>query len=909
MKPFSITLSGWGPYAGKEHIDFAKYNEAGIFLITGPTGSGKTTIFDGIAYALYGEVSGSIRSKESLRSDFADVSTDTYVEFCFSHKDKEYKIKRSPKYMRPKKRGKGLIATNEEAVLWDGDRIVTGVGKVNDKVKEILAIDYRQFKQLSMIAQGEFQKLLIVDDNKKVNERVEILRNIFQTQIYEKLQILAGEKARTLKNQIRELDFKMEEATDRIPVEGEEFSCARERKDFGLFAELVSKEWCKWKKEADFSEAKMLQLEEIMQKIEMQEELQKQWNQVKQEIEILKEEQNALKLQKKQQTEWIHQLELEQTEQEEKKRKLQEKEQWILRLEKIEQKENELSLALEKTRSKQEKVSEIESQIKKDRIQVEQWKNELKLQSEILIEEANVSALQEKLGRERNQIYNLHEKLQKKESMEKELYIVQKAYIEAKQERILKRTVYEQMQMEFQDGMAGILAQTLEENKPCPVCGSCNHPKKASISKNVPLKEEVEQAKTLWEEKEQIFLKALAAAKGKKEALEQWEKEVRKEKEQILGVCTIEEKIDLIDSQLEKNQQELTKIKAHKEYYQKIQKKCERFECKIEDYENQKNSLQEAYQKKQEEVIRLKGMIDVMRKELPDELPERKNLQKSIKDLKEKILDFQKRWEQEHKKMQHLLQQEEANRAVRKEKSRQNIQLKERVLKEELPQKEEVKEKYQKLKSQVKILHGNMQQTKDALNSLKSKIKQKKKLEEQYGIAGDVDALMNGRNARALKFEQYVLMAYFDDVLKAANQRMLVMTNGRYELFRVEELSDARRKNHLDIEVLDYYTGKKRPVKSLSGGESFKAALCLALGLSDIVQSYAGGIQIEVLFIDEGFGSLDEESLEQAVETLKKLSSFGCTIGIISHVSELKEKIDAQILVEKSNVGSKIRER
>lgn len=907
MKPLKMELCAWGPYAGKEIIDFSAYHQSGLFLITGPTGSGKTTIFDGIAYALYGEVSGSTRAKDSLRSDFADKQLDTYVNFWFTHKGKEYQVRRSPRYRRPKKRGEGMIYTNESALLLYDDQLISGVTKVNQKIQEILSIGYRQFKQLSMIAQGEFQKLLIVDDGKTVNERVDILRNIFQTQLYEKIQNMAGEKARSLRSQIRELYFKVEEAAALIPLDTEEISLALEKKDFATFISIVDQELVCWKNEIKEREKKQKQSEEMLQLIHKQEELKQQFFDVKKEYECYQEKLQILKEEKKSQEDVVKKLEQESSKQEQRKQLLSEKEKWMGQILEIQEKERIFQNQRQKITQNQDKQIHHEQQIKEGMRYQNQWKDQLQAEPEMFAEETKQLTLKNNLAQQMNELRKLYQKMQTLQQLQQSLNKVQMRYQEAKKRRDDRKTNFERVQTQYQDGLAGVLAEDLTENAPCPVCGSCEHPKKAVRPVHAPTKEQVQVAQDAWNREEEQFLKALADAQGKREAALQWKTELQKEQEVVLGEESFEEKCERIRQQSHKNDQYLQEIARKKAEFIKIRRNLQRLEKELEVQNRQLEELKHYGQQQLQEQARIEGILVELKRQLPADIPDMKEIQKEIIELKQVIEQWDVIYENAQNKLQHLLMQEQKDTAILNEKKIQYRKLQVKQYSEPLPDAKVAETECQYQKQRLQRLYSNLHQTRDAMDSFKKKAIKIEKLERKYGIAGDVDALVNGKNTKSLKLEQYVLMAYFDDILKAANQRLAVMTGGRYELYRTEELRDGRQKNHLDMEVFDYYTGKKRSVKSLSGGESFKAALSMALGLSDIVQNYAGGIQIEVLFIDEGFGSLDEESLGQAIETLKKLSAKGCTIGIISHVAELKEKIEAQIIVEKSNTGSKIR--
>lgn len=902
-----MELCAWGPYAKMEAIDFSDYDQAGLFLITGPTGSGKTTIFDGITYALYGEVSGSTRAKDALRSDFADKQTETYVTLWFTHKGKEYQVQRSPRYLRPKKRGEGMIATNESALLVYDDQTVSGVGNVNRKIQEILSVGYQQFKQLSMIAQGEFQKLLIVDNNKKVNERVDILRNIFQTQLYEQIQNLAGEKARKLRGQIKELQLKMEEAAAMIPLEEKKLILARDQHDFSSFISLVDQqvrqEQCKIKD----GEKKQKQLEEKLQMIRIQAELEEKLLTLKTECNHHQNEMERLRQEEQQQREAAKQMAQEAEKQLERRQLLKEREKWFAQLAKISTLKENMQIQKQEIEQNQKKCSCYEEQIDAATLQLKQWQTCLCEEPAVLKEEAERLIQKNAFLQQKTQMDIFQQKVQQYQQQQRALQEAQQCYRMAKEKREQRKQDYERLYSYYQDNLAGVLAETLKDECPCPVCGSCNHPQIAIRPLHAPTKEQVRNAKKDWDNEEERYLKILADTKGKRESVLRWEEEINREQEQVLGEDSLTEVKQRIKRQLDENDKSLEEIRRKKETFAQIRHDREVLESQMTEKKKLLEKLHQTCQKQLQEFARSEGIYTELKQQLPTDHLGKEQIKQEIEQLKNLIQTWDEKNENVQQTLQNLLLQKQKNRTLLEEKEKQYQQLEKKIQYKVLPDQALVENEYQQQKIYLQQLYANLHQVEKAMKSLRQKNKDIEKLEKQYGIAGDVDALVNGKNARALKLEQYVLMAYFDDILKAANQRLSVMTDGRYELYRVKELRDGRQKNHLDMEVFDYYTGKRRPVKSLSGGESFKAALSMALGLSDIVQNYAGGIQIEVLFIDEGFGSLDEESLSQAVETLKKMSANGCTIGIISHVAELKEKIEAQIIIEKSNTGSKIR--
>lgn len=840
MKPLFLEISAWGPYAGKNQIDFSKF-QGGLFLITGPTGSGKTTIFDALTYALYGEVSGSVRTKESLRSDFASQKEDTYVILEFTHRNEKYRVERHPKYRRAKRKGSGTTVKKEDAVLTLPDGTVkAGTSKVNEELSRILSIDYDQFRQISMLAQGEFQRLLTA----KSSDRAEVFRSIFHTQIYKKIQGLAGEKARALLGEIREITNQMEEAA-KLSGEDPAYEEMREKKDFSAVITFL---------EDDYKEKKQLASEAFLNSRNKREELDSK-KQIFEQAKKLSAETETL-------VSKICSLGEELGELKQKRENIRKKKQDLYSLRDVMDHKKERLGALKEINEQLERLGELETeyeeasqeesrQIKRTRIAVYQ---------EWLEAEGETKASSEKFKRLSDEFEQAECEYRRADDLRKE-----------------EQDIYMEMQSAYYACSIGILAKDLREGKPCPVCGSTKHPKPAGIPLEAPDREQLEAQKDRAEKAEELFRKwyekMLKLKEQKNTAQTEW-----KRKQEELGEEPEYEGITREEACLAEKffrQEEENCLADIREQRMKAEGRMRAFREQLESWGRAEELKEEhlALSKELEEYDSENDRLTVENIELETALSKTRTL------LEERRGEFEER-----KKQRAELEQEKVSSGDLEK------------LEGEIKKTEEERE-------QLAVL---VHQRQRALCSLKEKQKKKEKLEESYGIVGDVDRLLSGNNALRLTFEQFILITYFRDILKAANIRFVKMTGGRYEMFRSETVTDARKKDNLEIEVMDYYTGKRRSVKTLSGGESFKAALCLALGLSDIVRNSAGGIQIEVLFVDEGFGSLDSESLEQAVSCLQELSGKNRMIGIISHVPELSERIEEKITVRKKNMGSSI---
>lgn len=751
MKPTSLVLSGWGPYRGMEQADFETMQQ-GLFLVSGPTGSGKTTIFDGITFALYGEVSGSIREKDSLRSDFADASTPTFVTLNFTHRGKQYRVTRNPKYDRPKLKGEGMTTEPEGGELYEGETLLaSGSSQVTERVTGLLGLDYRQFRQISMIAQGEFQQLLVSSSK----ERTQIFRDIFQTRIYDTMTALLSARVKALNGRIDEVKHRADEITGTFRIEN------------GDWEELKSKKNRNYRKILDF---------------------------IEQEDDRLESREREL----------------------------------ASRLGELDRSYKEQVRAIEELRSGNQAVRKYEND-RKTLEKLEEERDSLKEQKRELAKAyGRIPVRRERLEGKKSELRVLEEQKKGLASWQaacRQLTERQETYLKLDGEAKEKKRIYEYQDDCFKKAAAGIIARDLTEGIPCPVCGSTVHPAPASMEGEVPDEKEIRRLKADYEAASEKASAAAGAAAALVGAV--------KNMEENLGV------MDLSDG----GEKALLEIG---EKLKLLEEETKQEEKEIRDCEKEYQDCSVKLEKQKAAYSQLKASIRVPK---PTELVDLSGFEAALSEC------------------------ERDRKQTAREKERTGA-----------------------------ALALNRQ----SLSTLKGHLEVKEKLETEYGVVRELERAAGGYNGRNLVFEQYVLSVYFEDILRAANRRLLKMSGERYELHRLERARDRRSRESMEMEVLDQYTGKRRSVKSLSGGEAFNAALALALGTSDVIQSYAGGIQVEALFVDEGFGSLDAEALEQAVAILTSLSGGSSMVGIISHVEELKEQIGSHILVEKTNQGSRI---
>ena len=896
MKPLNLKMSAFGPYKNEVEINFKKLGTNNIFLITGDTGAGKTTIFDAISYALFNEVSGSNRPITSLRSKFATIE-DTYVELEFEHKGKEYKIRRVPEYERTKKTGEGTTRNIADAYLEYEDKIITGVKNVNDKIIELIGINAKQFKQISMLAQGEFIKILFAESK----DRTEIFRKIFETNIYEQISTNLSILSTETKKDVDRLKTIFQTNTSNI--RWIEKPVAIDLIDLKKITKL------------DIDEILNLIEKEIQTNKEKVKEEEKENEKLKKEIEKLREKIKKIEEQNEKVKKYKQYLE-ENKELKEKAKEIKEKEANI-----------EISQSiLQKVMPRQQIVNEKQKELKNNMNKRQVLEKEIK-DGEIIEQENKNKIIKLNELKEILEGYkNIKEKSKNIEDMfllitqiekdqkNKEKYV--KQYEELNNQYIEMDKQYKEEEDKFFREQAGIIAQRLEKGKPCPVCGSIEHPNKAIKNDDVLSEEELkklEEEKNKLENKRNTIKNETISLNAKIEAtikmipesnkqdfnLQDFEKQINETKDkQELEIQNLKESFENICLVLTKKKENIDKI-IFDETKQIIEKQINEQNNKLLEnrvklkecnalIETQEKSLELAQQEYLNAIKELGFKDEKNYKEKTLKEADIEKIKQEIEQYKEKVTTIKTRLEDVKKEL--------------KEKEIVDVT-------QDIEQLEQSSQKQKEAEKQINNKKASISFNKDTNKKLKEtaieliyKIDKMAKIEELAKIA-------NGTANRKTKitFEQYVQATYFDMVISEANKRLLSMTDNRYLLIRKKKADKISEKIGLDLNVIDNYNGQERDVKSLSGGESFKAALSLALGLSDVIQSYSGGVLVDTLFIDEGFGTLDAESREQAINTLVNLAGSNKLIGIISHVEELQERIDKKIIVEKGQDGSNIK--
>ena len=949
MRPEKLTISAFGPYADKTEIDLSRLGEGGLYLITGDTGAGKTTIFDAITFSLYGQASGQVRDSAMFRSKYADTATETFVELEFSYQGKKYQIFRSPEYMAPKKRGTGLTLRKAEAQLTypDERQPVTKARDVTRAVEELLGLDYEQFTQIAMIAQGDFQKLLLAG----TVQRGEIFRQIFHTGLYQQVQQKLKDAAR---NRYKEYDEMRRSITQYL--DGVKFQQA-EGTGAGEFAELKKVKFeGKLERSLELLEdfinqgeirenALFTEEQEVDQKIRTMEKLlhlssQKQSLEQK---ETFAEEQ-LKKLLPELEKATAEAEKYHDTDQKCEKLGLliREKEEQLKKyqlLEQLKEELDEIGTQLEKSRAQKEANIRQEEQIQKDMEQLKKERSTLE-NSEVDLQKAMTE--KEKRTQRKTELNGLETEIREFRNLYDATKEQQKKYQAACQEEKQQNEYYQQIFHRFLDAQAGLLAQELKNGLPCPVCGSTSHPHPKMLSGGHPVTQE-----TLDNEKRELDKlvkdstdQSVKAGKLKERSNAAWKQIVlsaeelledfqrfRKESRSTAGqagdfmtvwkqmILMINREKEQCGNLLEESDRKIREARENTKRKKTVEKLLENLQKEKDRIQEKKNfcdreqaglTMKAAENKKQqqnaaEEIrqIHLETGKEVLETEIKEKQQEYRNLKENHKKAKETFERFQAEKERITSTIKTFREQQKEIGEIHEEEIRAQYT-------KSTAQKAELTEKRKELFS---IQSGN----REIFQKVQKQKEEMTAAEKEYVWIKNLSDTANGNlNGKAkIELETYIQMSYFDRILRRANVRLMTMSSGQYELKRQEQSENRKEKAGLDLNVIDHYNGTERSVKTLSGGETFQASLSLALGLSDEIQASAGGIRLDSMFVDEGFGSLDEEALSQAVKALSGLADGHRMVGIISHVAELKERIENKIIVTKQcsgkGVGSSIR--
>lgn len=907
MRPIRIEMSAFGPYAGKQTVEMNRLGTSGIYLITGDTGAGKTTIFDAIVFALYGTASSDRRSGDMLRSRYAEPDTPTEVKLVFAYRNKEYEIRRNPTYQRPKLRGEGMTQENASAELrLPGGEILTRTGEVDEKIREILGMTRDQFMQIAMIAQGDFLKLLLA----KTEERRKIFSSIFRTGRYARLEERLKQEARqarkTYDDLVREIGFEQErarlpEGTDRSGLRDEEYLQAIEkfRDEAGIRLEEGEKKQELLRGELDALAARILAAEEQEKRKKALEETRQQWTKLQAAAEQRKQELEAARSREPEAKEKEARLHVEQD-------RLQQYD----RLEELKQQKTE---AEKKQASDEAARKKLEEGRKSLTQQIQDCRQKIKEKEALAGKAAALSGEKERLrsqGAEYNELKTLLEAYEEASEKWNRAAVTYQAACGKEQEL---GESYRRQHRAFLDDQAGILAAELAENQPCPVCGSLHHPSPAVKTDDAPTRETVEQSQKRWEESKTAMDEAgrkAAALRGTRDSSLQHMEEKAKGLNMPTEPVTLKETLMEEQKRFRSKWKEVTEALAASEAAAEAKVVLEE---KLETLQRKQEEDEEAYRKLELESARLQEQIENLSanySELKETLPypDRESAGKAASLLDREIREIREAVQsaEENEKAAARRIQEAEGRMSELQKQIREGESAESMTSAELQENQKQK-KDEQLRLQAEAKEDNLiwETNSAATGSIRKLSGEREQAARKYSMLQNLADTANGNlsGKQRIQLETYVQQQLFDRILVRANTRFRVMSGGQYDLVRRKEYQ-KNQQSGLDLDVVDHYNGTTRSVSTLSGGESFMASLSLALGLSDEIQESAGGVQLDALFVDEGFGSLDEETLDQAMKAIQTLAEDGGRIvGIISHVTELQNRIDRQLLVRKMKSG------
>ena len=913
MRPLKLTMAGFGPYAGTQVLDFEKLGTGGLYLITGDTGAGKTTIFDAITYALFGKASSENRQPDMLRSKYAKLTDPTFVELTFAYGDKQYTIRRNPAYKRANIYKPEQTANENAKVelhLPDG-RVVDKTEEVKTAIRDIIGLTREQFAQVTMISQGEFRELL----QAKTDVRQKIFQDIFKTKNYEILQS-------KLKEKTSEVSKKRDQAKQSIRQYIEGILCDED----SLLALEVKK-----------AKADALPMSELMELLEAllaedtaaynllvadQTENEKQSEEIKVQLVKAKDyytiKENLAKKQREE-TSGVIALEQQAATLEQARATLPEQEQLADQI-------KELELQLPSYGQLEVKQRELEDQekylnaVEKDQSAARSAKADLEKEISALKEERsgleNASVDKEKLVAQKEKLKNRSEQLEKliadfdqHKNHLTDLGNLQQQYLDLAANSAKLGQDYEGKNKAFLDEQAGILAAALVAGVPCPVCGSVEHPQPATLSDSAPTEADVKKAKAAFEAAQEKTEAASRKARDQKIVVELYEENIRKQIARLIPEATFETAPPMAAQQNRALAAQMGELDRQIEDLQSKEKRKAVIDRSLPEKEKALAEAEGKLAKANEQLAGLTAAIGELRKQIQERkqnlrFDSRIAAQAEIRKRKQTLSDLQQAMKEAEKAYSDAKEKLAAIRAAIQELRKQLEGVEEPDVAQLNGEKERLDEEKKVILQKQKDIYARIRANSDVKTGIEGKEKEMTQLESRLKWMQALSKTASGdlQGKERMTLETYVQTTYFERTLDQANVQLRKMSGGQYELKRREVASNKQSLCGLELDIIDHINASVRSVNTLSGGEAFMASLALALGLSNEVQMSAG-IRIDTLFVDEGFGSLDGEALTKAYNTLAGLTEGNRLVGIISHVAELKERIDRQIVVTKDRAG------
>ena len=926
MRPLRLTLSAFGPYAAETTLDLEKLGKGGLYLITGDTGAGKTTLFDAITYALYDHSSSGIREGSMLRCKYADDKTPTFVELEFEVHGVRYTVRRNPEYQRPKARGEGMTTEKADATLtYPDDRPpVTKAKDVTAAVQEIIGLDYNQFSQIVLIAQGQFTKLL----NASTEERSRIFRKLFRTQRYAQLQERLQAEAAALNQQRTAQNAKLDSLLGGLQFSPEDPDaealralCAQTVPEtaLALLDALTARQAAALEEASTALQATEAQLDKVQQQLGAAAQAQRLAQQLaarQAELAAAKPALDAARAEADRHAGDAAQLD-------------------ALTVQ-VTQAQSALAAydALDTLCRQQTEARDAArlaaAQAHKRRTQLDNLNAALAAAETELAALADADtrllALQNRsaqLAQRGEALAKLEQRLADCQHQAKRAHKAQENYRAAAAAQDEARARQNTLERAFLDAQAGLLAESLVEGAPCPVCGSTHHPARALLPHTAPTQAQVEAARQAAAEADRQAQNASAAAQSALAAANEAKTSLRRDAETLLPerFTTPEGTVPLTFALMtnvlaEENAALQTAQTDCKAQCRQTDADCRRkaqLEADRQAKTRQRPALEQAAAEADRSAAAQNASADALESQIAERraalpYPRRADAQAALNKLEADRRTLRTGMDTAQRRLKQAEQTvaaaEAAVEALTAQQTAAQKELPARSAEELTAQQTELTAARETLRSREKQLSAQLLPNRKTAAQYRAAAEARQTLESRWQWVSALAATAGGTltSKQKIRLEAYIQMNYLDRILRYANTRLMQMTAGQYELERIGA-ENQRSQSGLDLGVIDHYNGTRRSVKTLSGGESFKASLALALGLSDEVQSSAGGIRLDTLFLDEGFGSLDEESLELAIRVLSGLTEGDRLVGIISHVGALKDRIDRQVVVHKARTG------
>lgn len=965
MRPVKLTMSAFGPYAETTVLEMDGLGESGLYLITGDTGAGKTTIFDAMMFALYGKASGDYREPAMLRSQYAAPDVPTMVELEFIYADKNYKIRRNPEYQRPAKRGQGMTTEKADAALWYPDgRVLTKQRDVDEAVRDIIGIDRSQFTQIAMIAQGDFLKLLLAS----TEDRKKIFRRIFRTEPFGKLQDRLKEESGKIKRCLDDARLGMAHDIRSIRCSDEDMPAQKElQKAAGgelPFADVMSlietlilrdqSEEERLAEEIARGEEELTKITKALAKEEAFQKAREGLRKAEEELalalprrELLFSAWNIQKEKSKEQktlAEWLNTGDAKLPDRDGEQSKRGALEEWIAILETSLPEYQELDERKKNIAALSDMLVSSKQQLMQKQEELEKLKEETSLQKK---ERQGLLHAGEERERLRLKAAKFMERcaaldglkaaIDEYEKLGRACEKAQEAYRKARAEADEAKAAYDRDNRSYLDAQAGILAQTLKEGERCPVCGSLEHPHPAHGGAKAPSREQLDERKKQAEraqekaaEESKRAGEAAVKAEEKRRSFMKQAEELLQEEDEKGDVPGAKKGTERAETETERAKEEDTAWYQTMAAEQKTAAEAKLAACRVRITEEEgriarREALDIEIPKAEEMMEALKTKLAELENKIAFDSARKSEAESGLKQLSGRLLfvsgkeageSLTRLKGQQEKRSEELEQARRDAEACEKQIGSlegQIRQMREQLTDEPDSHAQENEEHREQLLLQKKewtrekeSVHARKSANERGREQLAKQEEEIRKTEEHWtwvkALSDTANGTLGGKDK--IMLETYIQMTYFDRIIARANTRFMRMSGGQYELERRKEAENRVSQSGLELNVIDHYNGTRRSVKTLSGGESFLASLSLALGLSDEIQASAGGIRLDTMFVDEGFGSLDEETLESAMKALAGLAEGNRLVGMISHVAALKERIDKQIVVTKSETGS-----